>query len=75
MSHSKWEWMKDRNPGGNREYHILQELKGFVSETSLVNPLNSTVLCLQIYVCRSSIEHGGNLALDVCLESLSELYY
>jgi len=50
--------------GRNKEYHVLQGLKGFVSEASLVNPLNGTVLCFQIHVCRSFVEHGGNLALD-----------
>ena len=37
--------MEGRNPRGNKEYHVLQGLKGFVSEASLVNPLNGTVLC------------------------------
>jgi len=41
----------------------------------LVNPLGSCIPSLRIGVYRSSEEYGGDLALDVRLEALAELYY
>lgn len=68
MNHSKWGQTEGRNPGGNRGCCVLQELEGLISKVGLVNPLGGIVPCLQIYICKSPIEHGGNLALDVGLE-------
>jgi len=41
----------------------------------LVNPPGGYIPSLWISVCRSSEGHGGDLALDVRLEALTELYY
>ena len=54
---------------------MLQELEGLISKVGLVDPPDGIVLCLQIYICKSPIGHGGNLALDVSLESSYELYH
>jgi len=50
-------------------------LKGLVCQLRLVNPLGNYIPSLQIYVCGSFKEHGGNLALDVQLEASMELYH
>jgi len=41
----------------------------------LVDPPGSCVPSLRISVCGSSEGHGGNLALDACLEASAELYH
>jgi len=50
-------------------------LEGFIGQSCLVDPPGSCVPSLRISVCGSSEGHGGNLALDACLEASAELYH
>jgi len=50
-------------------------LEGFIGQPCLVNPPGSCVPGLRISVCGSSKGHGGDLALDACLEASAELYH
>ena len=50
-------------------------LECFICQLRLVDPLGCCVPGLQISVCRSFKEHGGDLTLDVQFESTAEFDY
>jgi len=50
-------------------------LKSLIGQPCLVDSLGGCIPSLQIGVCELSERHDGDLALDVRLEALVELYY
>ena len=54
---------------------MRHRLKGLVGKVRLVDPLCCPILHIGVGISRSSVWHGGNLVLDVQLETLLKLHH